>query len=237
MGEVTRNSDGQASEGVCKVCHDGARRLSMRWTIAICTQASDVFREGFVVLTQPTTPSDPRQRSLNYPSSWQHGKLMTATRTPHNLQDIARRGLNPIYQLPGVSCVRPNQSQAGKPSFQLVHNQPCPVPVLDVSRVNHDSQQHPYGIHDDVTLTSHHLLTSVKATRPPSSVVLTDWLSMIAALGVHSLPSPRRTSGRRASLICSQMPSFFHLRKYWYPVCHGGKSCGSIRHGQPVRRT
>ena len=29
-------------EGVCKVCHDGARRLSMRWTIAICTQASDV---------------------------------------------------------------------------------------------------------------------------------------------------------------------------------------------------
>ena len=98
------------------------------------------FREGFVVLTQPTTPSDPRQCSLNYPSSWQHGKLMTATRTPHNLQGIARRGLNPIYQLPGVSCVSPNQSQAGKPSFQLVHNQPCPVPVLDVSRVNHDSQ-------------------------------------------------------------------------------------------------
>ena len=96
------------------MCHDGARRLSMRWTIAICTQASDVFREGFVVLTQPTTPSDPRQRSLNYPSSWQHGKLMTATRTPHNLQDIARRGLNPIYQLPGVSCVSPNQSQAGE---------------------------------------------------------------------------------------------------------------------------
>ena len=125
------------------------------------------FREGFVVLTQPTTPSYPRQCSLNYPSSWQHGKLMTATRTPHNLQGIARRGLNPIYQLPGVSCVSPNQSQAGKPSFQLVHNQPCPVPVLDVSRVNHDSQQHPYGIHDDVTLASHHLLTSVKATRPP----------------------------------------------------------------------
>ena len=196
------------------------------------------FREGFVVLTQPTTPSDPRQCLLNYPSSWQHGKLMTATRTPHNLQGIARRGLNPIYQLPGVSCVSPNQSQAGKPSFQLVHNQPCPVPVLDVSRVNHDSQQHPYGIHDDVTQASHHLLTSVKATRPPFSVVLTDWLSMIAALvGVHSLPSARRTSGRRASWTCSQMPSLFHLRKYWYTVCHGGKSCGSIRHGQPVRRT
>ena len=125
------------------------------------------FREGFVVLTQPTTPSDPRQCSLNYPSSWQHGKLMTATRTPHNLQGIARRGLNPIYQLPGVSCVSPNQSQAGKPSFQLVHNQPCPVPVLDVSRVNHDSQQHPYGIHDDVTLASHHLLTSVKSHEAP----------------------------------------------------------------------
>ena len=122
--------------------------------------------------------------------------------------------------------------------FSLSITSLAPVPVLDVSRVNHDSQQHPYGIHDDVTLASHHLLTSVKATRPPFSVVLTDWLSMIAALvGVHSLPSARRTSGRRASWTCSQMPSLFHLRKYWYTVCHGGKSCGSIRHGQPVRRT
>ena len=188
-------------------------------------------------LAQPTAPAEPRECSFNHPSSRQHLKVVAVPGALDNLERPACQGPDPLDQLSSIASVSPNQSQAGKPSFQLVHNQPCPVPVLDVSRVNHDSQQHPYGIHDDVTLASHHLLTSVKATRPPSSIVLTDWLSMIAALGVHSLPSARRTSGRRASWTCSQMPSFFHLRKYWYTVCHGGKSCGSIRHGQPVRRT
>ena len=103
--------------------------------------------------------------------------------------------------------------------------------------MNHDGQQQSYRVHGDVTLATHHLLTSIIATRPPFSVVFTDWLSMIAALGVGLLPSDCRTLGRSASWTPSQVPSSVHLRKYLYTVCQGGRSCGSIRHGHPVRST
>jgi hypothetical protein len=63
----------------------------------------------------------------------------------------------------------------------------------------------------------------------PFSVVFTDWLSMIAALGVGSRPSASLTLGRRVSWIRSQVPSLRHCRKYHQTVPQGGKSCGSIR--------
>ena len=133
---------------------------------------------------------------------------------------------------------RPPRSIAGtKPSYQLIDDQLCTISVLDVSRMNHDGQQQSYRVHGDVTLATHHLLTSIIATRPPFSVVFTDWLSMIAALGVGLLPSDCRTLGRSASWTPSQVPSSVHLRKYLYTVCQGGRSCGSIRHGHPVRST
>ena len=103
--------------------------------------------------------------------------------------------------------------------------------------MNHDSQPQSYRVHGDVTLATHHFLTSIIATRPPFSVVFTDWLSMIAALGVGLLPSDCRTLGRSASWTPSHVPSSVHLRKYLYTVCQGGRSCGSIRHGHPVRST
>ena len=103
--------------------------------------------------------------------------------------------------------------------------------------MNHHGQQQPYGVHGDVTLATHHLLTSIIATRPPFSVVFTDWLSIMAALGVRLLPSDCRTLGRSASWTPSHVPSSVHLRKYLYTVCQGGRSCGSIRHGHPVRST
>ena len=103
--------------------------------------------------------------------------------------------------------------------------------------MNHDGQQQSYRVHGDVSLSTVDLLASIIATRPPFPVVFTDWLSMIAALGVGLLPSDCRTLGRSASWTPSQVPSSVHLRKYLYTVCQGGRSCGSIRHGHPVRST
>jgi hypothetical protein len=40
---------------------------------------------------------------------------------------------------------------------------------------------------------------------------LTDWLSMIAALGVGSRPAVARASDRSASWTCSQVPSARHV--------------------------
>ena len=88
-----------------------------------------------------------------------------------------------------------------------------------------------------MALASHHLLTSVISTRPPLSVVLTDWLSMMAALGVGSLPSAWRTLGRSAPWTRSHVPSRLHSRKYHHTVPQGGRSCGNARHVHPFRRT
>ena len=190
--------------------------------------------QGFIVLAQPAASTQPRQRSFDHPPSRQHLELMAGPWTLHNLKDVARMGPHPIYQLPSVSGVCPNQSEARKPPFQLVYNQLCSVSVLMSAGPQQPAATLWYPRRCDACDPSpsyqHH-------SHEAPFLVLTDWLSMTAALGVHSLPSARRTFGRSASLTPSHVPSFFHLRKYWYTVCHGGKSCGSILQGHPVRRT
>jgi hypothetical protein len=108
---------------------------------------------------------------------------------------------------------------------------------LDVGSVDHHRQQQSQGIHHNMALTARHLLASVVAARPPFSVVFTDWLSMIAALGVGSRPSISRTLGCKASWMRSQVPSKRHLRKYHQTVPQGGKSWGNRRQGMPPRKT
>src|SRR5713101_8031365 len=48
---------------------------------------------------------------------------------------------------------------------------------------------------------------------PPISVVLTDWLSMHAALGVGSRPASTRVRSRRALTILAHVPSSRHWAK------------------------
>ena len=132
-----------------------------------------------------------------------------------------------ITQLTGVTSVRPYQSQVRKPSYQL-NDQLC------APGCQPDEPRQPATV---LSATCDACDPCIIATRPPFSVVFTDWLSMIAALGVGLLPSDCRTLGRSASWTPSHVPSSVHLRKYLYTVCQGGRSCGSIRHGHPVRST
>ena len=64
---------------------------------------------------------------------------------------------------------------------------------------------------------------------------LTDWASTIPALAIGSRPAASRTAARNASWMRSVRPSSVQVLKYQYTVSHGGKSCGSWRHEQPVR--
>ena len=103
--------------------------------------------------------------------------------------------------------------------------------------MNDHGQEQSGGVHYDVALASGHLFAGVVAARPPFSVVFTDWLSMIAPLGVASRPSLSRTMGRSASSTRSQVPSLRHFRKYHQTVPQGGRSWGIIRQGIPPRKT
>ena len=188
---------------------------------------------GFIVLAQPATTSQPRQCSLNHPSAWQHLKLMAGPGTLDDLHDPARHGHHPVLQLATVASVSPDESQAWESSYQFIDDQPRPISVLHIGRMHHHRQQQSQGIYDDVSLSTIDLFTSVIATRPPFSVVFTLWLSMIAALGVGFLPSASRTQGRSVSLTRFHVPSMVQLRKYLYRACQGS----SIRQGHPVRST
>ena len=84
--------------------------------------------------------------------------------------------------------------------------------------MHHHGQEQSGGVHYYMTLASAHLFACVISARPPFSVVRTDWLSMMAPLGVASRPSCSRTMGRSASSTRSQTPLTRHI------VPQGGRS-------------
>lgn len=83
---------------------------------------------------------------------------------------------------------------------------------MNVGRVYLDFQQQSLGINQQVALAPLHLLATIVATRPPLCVVLADWLSMTAALGVGSLPERTLSFSLSAVFIASQMPSLRQTR-------------------------
>ena len=170
--------------------------------------------QGLVVLAQPTAPAEPRECSLDHPSSGQHLKLMAVPGTFHNFKRPACQGPDPLDQLSGIACIGPDQSQTWKPPYHFVYDQLRSISVLNISRMYHHGQHQPYGIHYDVSLSTVDLLASIIATRPPFSVVFTDWLSMMAALGVGLLPSASRTAGAESHGL--------------FPTFHPSSTCGSI---------
>jgi len=65
--------------------------------------------------------------------------------------------------------------------------------------MDHDREQKPRSIDYDVPLSAVDLLARVVSAEPPFSVVFTDWLSTMAALGVGSRPSRTRVCSRSLS--------------------------------------
>ena len=188
------------------------------------------FRQSLVVLAQPPTTAQPSQCSFHHPSPGQHFKAMAVAGTLYDLQDPTEKGGHPVSQLPTVAAFSPDKLQVWKSSQQFTDDQLGTIPVLDVGRVDHHRQQQSHGIYDDMPLPSGDPLARIVAARPPFSVVLTLWLSMMAALGSGFLPSASRTMGRSASWTRSQVHSSDHWRKY---LCQGSKSWGAIRQGSP----
>ena len=167
--------------------------------------------------------------------------LLRETPKDHGLlnyfQQPAAKGPGPGGQLASVSAVSPNYLESGKPTHQFAQHQLGSISILDVGGMYHHGQKQSHGVYYDVTLAPSDLFAGIIATRPPFSVVFTDWLSMIAALGVASRPAASRTLGRKASSMASQVPSSRHFRKYHQTVPQGGKSWGTIRQGTPPRST
>jgi hypothetical protein len=78
---------------------------------------------------------------------------------------------------------------------------------LDIGGMHHHRHHHAHGIHQQMACASVDGFASISPARPPFSVVVTDWLSRIAALGAASRPAATRTSVRRAAWMRTQVPS------------------------------
>jgi len=132
---------------------------------------------------------------------------------PDDLDPAAEVALNPGGRGPGVARVQPQLAQAREDAAEVGEHQPGPVAVGDVGRVDDDLQDQAGGVDQQVALAPAQLLGAVVAARPPFSVVLTDWLSKMAALGVGSRPIRRRVCSRNAACAFSQVPSLRQSRK------------------------
>src|SRR5262245_46780452 len=85
--------------------------------------------------------------------------------------------------------------------------------VLHARRGNDHREEEPAGIDKDMALAPLDLFMCIKPADPPLSVVLTDWLLMIPALGCRGLPAATRTLPRRRSCLSCQVPSCCQIQK------------------------
>ncbi len=74
-------------------------------------------------------------------------------------------GSSPGQLRAGVSAVGEDMADPGKPRPHLGEQRRRTVAILDVSLVDHGTEQPPASVHHDMALAAHHLLTRVKPAR------------------------------------------------------------------------
>lgn len=152
------------------------------------------LREEFVVLAEAAIAIEPGERAFDDPAFGQNLESLGRIASLDDLKIAIGEFLGPPLQLSRVGPVGPNLRQPRALEPYLLYHLLRPVAVLHVGRMHDHADDQPQGIDDNMALASFNLLASVvTARRPPFSVVLTDWLSKIAALGVAWRPFSSRS--------------------------------------------
>jgi hypothetical protein len=176
------------------------------------------LRQQLVLLAQPPVTIEPAQRALHDPAFGKQVKALVTVGTLDDFQtDFAPAPQLPYpgYQLTSVGLIGPDQSQPRKLVLEGREHDLGTIPVLHTGGGDDGGQDQPKGIDENMPFAPFDLFVGIKATDPPFSVVLTDWLSRIPALGCRRLPAATRTSPRSKSCIRCQVPSRRQRQKYW----------------------
>ena len=120
-------------------------------------------------------------------------------RTFDDFDDSAVPANRPIDKLPGVTAIGPDHFKAPPSRTQLLDEQLTAVTVLNVGWVNDQREDQTERVNDDMALAPLGFLARIVSSVAPFSAVLTDWLSMMPALGVGFRPSSIRTRRRSCS--------------------------------------
>ena len=152
-----------------------------------------------VVLPQAAIPPQPGNRPFHHPASRQHVEARYPIGTLAAGQGPATNVLHPFHHLASIAPIGPHHPHVRLLPVEVVHHQPCPVPVLSIGGINHHCHHHAHGIHQQMACAPVDGFANIIPPRPPFSIVLNDWLSRIAALGSASRPAATRTSVRSAA--------------------------------------
>ncbi len=176
------------------------------------------FRQQFVLFAQAPVAIEPSKRALHHPTLWDHDEPLDGVAAFGDLQadwSLRPQSPNPVHQRSGIGAIRPDMpeppilvAEDGEKLFR-------PIAILDAGSRHHHRQDQPEGIDEDMALAAFDLFAGIVPPDPPFSVVLTDWLSRIPALGWRRLPVATRTSPRSRSCMRGQVPSFRQRQKYW----------------------
>lgn len=210
--------------------------------------------QRFVVFAETTVAPKPGKGPLDDPATREDDEA-AFSRALDDSEEPTAECLDPLDQLPGIASIRPDQLEPRAASKQLLQHELGAVSILEVSRVDDDRDQQAHGINGHVALAAGYFLTGVVAARPPFSVVLTLWLSMIAALGVAKRPvqvsspagetystrsaradetRPIRASSGHVRQLMFTVPRARHRARSGPALAFGGSGLGARRAGLPA---
>ena len=156
------------------------------------------FGEGFIVFREAAVFSKPCKCSPDNPPLGKDNK-MVSIRSFDDFNDPAIPAHCPTHKPSGITAISPDDLEATPSRTQLFDQQFAAVTVLDVGRVYDQCENQAERVNNDMTLAPKRFLARVVPSVAPFSAVLTDWLSMMPALGVGLRPSSIRTRRRSCS--------------------------------------
>ena len=152
--------------------------------------------QGLVVLAQPAILAQPGKSAFDHPAFGQEHEAMQV-RAFDDLQYPVAELSGPRDELACITAVGPDQRQSRETAGQFLQNQLGSITVLDARRMHHDRHHQTERIHHQMAFSAHYLLARIVTSVPPFEAVLTDWLSIIAALGLGWRPALIRTRSWR----------------------------------------
>ena len=151
------------------------------------------LRQLLVVLGQAAPSAEPAERSFNDPSAGEHDEAGGPGDTADNDQRQAKEEASDQDGDPVIDAVGEHDLEPAVEVLDLLQQIPGAVSILNISGVDDDTEQETRGIDPDMALAAFDLLGGIVAARPPFSVVLTLWVSMMTAVGLASRPSVSRS--------------------------------------------
>jgi hypothetical protein len=151
------------------------------------------FWQFLIVFGQATPSAEPAECSFNDPSARDHDEAGGAGDAADDDQRQAEQKAGEPDRQPVVDAVGEDDLEPAVEVLDLLQQIPGAVGVLDIGGMDENTEQKAGGIDPDMALAALDLLGGIVAARPPFSVVLTLWVSMMAAVGLASRPSLSRS--------------------------------------------